>query len=486
MMNYLKNQLYQNLINLNIDPGNTKFTLAVSGGADSTALFFVFLQLRKENKVNFTVCHLHHGIRKESDEELSYIINLCSKYKINLFYEKIDVPAIYKDSKKSLEIVARTERYKFFEKALKYFNSDYIVTAHHLDDIIETFFLRVIKGTGLKGAMSILPVRDHYLRPFFNITKNEILAFLEKNRIKFYEDQTNYDIKYERNYIRNIILKEIQKFYPGYRKSVYSFIELIRENEKFVSKLIPTDLIEKPYWELSYINTIEPFLIKKALEKKLRSLKKSKNIVRKEIEYIYSKINDKKFKTGIILEKGDYTIIKTIKNIYFFDEQYKKLKDKIRILEKKKSLSFGKNQFFYYIITTKKVKKKYDFFQKNGINKCLYIDKDKIIGNLYISFREDGDTIFLKPGIIKKIKKIFNDNKIPFFIRDYIPFIRDDKNIIGLMLFSDVYFIRRLLNFNLKNKFDEKNNIKYNIKYILNYQYYVTEKTKDVIKLEIK
>ena len=177
-MSYLKNLLCQNLNNLNIDIKGKNIGIALSGGADSTALFFCLLKLKKEIEFNLSVFHLNHLIREESFEEEQFIIRLLNNENVNYLILRENCKKLKEKTNKSLEMVAREVRYRGIEEFIKIFNIDYFFTAHHLDDQCETFILRLVKGVGLSGATGIKKLRGKIVRPFYNVEKSIIYNFL--------------------------------------------------------------------------------------------------------------------------------------------------------------------------------------------------------------------------------------------------------------------------------------------------------------------
>ncbi len=209
--------------------------LAFSAGVDSTALFFWLL----ENKIDFDIAIVNYHTRDTSDEEVEYAKSLAEKYG-----KKIFVKECYLE--KFSEKKARECRYKFFEEIMKTHGYDTLILAHQLNDRFEWFLMQLAKGAGLKELISMekWEEREWYkiYRPFYNVSREEILAFLNERNIKYFIDESNFDTKYKRNFIRERFANEFIKLYKDGVKRSFEFLEedkklLFDTNWKKIKKL---------------------------------------------------------------------------------------------------------------------------------------------------------------------------------------------------------------------------------------------------------
>lgn len=183
--------------------------VAVSGGPDSVALLHFLLSYPK---IKVMAAHFNHMIRKAGavrDEE--FVKLLCKKWKVPFIAGKGDVPVHAKKNKMTVEEAARVLRYKFLENTAKKIKANKIAAGHNADDNIETFIIRLIRGTGLKGLRSIPPVNGKVVRPLLEVSRKEVLAYCRKNRLKYVIDASNNDVKYTRNRIRKELLPALSK-----------------------------------------------------------------------------------------------------------------------------------------------------------------------------------------------------------------------------------------------------------------------------------
>ena len=192
--------------------------LAFSAGVDSTALFFWLL----EKNIPFDIAIVNYHTRDTSDEEVEYAKSLAKKYN-----KKIYIKDCYLE--KFSEKNARECRYKFFEKIIKTHGYEVLITAHQLNDRFEWFLMQIGKGAGLKEliAMGEWEERENYkiYRPFYNISREEILTFLNERGIKYYTDKTNYDTKYKRNLIRHEFSNKFLKMFEEGVKKSFDYLE---------------------------------------------------------------------------------------------------------------------------------------------------------------------------------------------------------------------------------------------------------------------
>jgi len=214
-----------------------KILIAVSGGRDSIVLCELFHQ----SKHNFGIAHCNYQLRgKESMEDESFVKGIASKYKVEFFSKRFETKKTAKEKGSSIQETARVLRYNWFEQIRKQNGYDYIATAHHKDDSIETFFINLIRGTGIAGLHGILPKRGNIIRPLLFAGRNEINEFIKSNKLKFREDSSNASNKYLRNKIRNNILPLFDQINPSFRDTLLEDILRLNETEKVFNYYIET------------------------------------------------------------------------------------------------------------------------------------------------------------------------------------------------------------------------------------------------------
>jgi tRNA(Ile)-lysidine synthase len=193
--------------------------LAFSAGVDSTALFFILLN----KKIPFDLAIVNYHTRKQSNEEVEYAKKLAKKYN-----KKLYIKDCYLDNK-NFEAKARNCRYKFFEKLSEKYGYKNLYLAHQLNDRLEWFLMQLSKGAGLKEIISMPKIekKDKFIihRPLIEMSKEEILEYLNNNNIKYFIDESNFDTKYKRNYFRKEFSdKFIHQFKDGVKRS-FKYLE---------------------------------------------------------------------------------------------------------------------------------------------------------------------------------------------------------------------------------------------------------------------
>jgi tRNA(Ile)-lysidine synthase len=194
-----------------------KILLAISGGADSTALLHVLAALR----LDICCAHINHQLRgDEAQRDEDFVIEQCQKLKVPVVTRKIDVRDYAKKSKLSIETAARNLRIENLVDIAKSQNCSCIATAHHKNDNAETIIDRLIRGTGLRGLCGIWPAKKFtdeivFIRPLLCATRDEIIQYLNSRNLNWCTDRTNTDFAYRRNFIRHRLLPALQKDSAG-------------------------------------------------------------------------------------------------------------------------------------------------------------------------------------------------------------------------------------------------------------------------------
>ena len=191
-----------------------KHLLAFSCGSDSTALFHLLL----EYGVDFDIAYVNYGTRTQSDEEEAYARTLAKRHDKRCFIHH--APPI----KRNFEAMARKVRYEFFSSILQKERYDTLVTAHHLNDRLEWFLMRLSKGAGIAELAGMQNISTLYgmsvVRPLLHLPKKKLLAYLQKRSIAYFEDESNADERIERNYFRHRFADDlIQNYAQGIAKT---------------------------------------------------------------------------------------------------------------------------------------------------------------------------------------------------------------------------------------------------------------------------
>ncbi|HMD00715.1 MAG TPA: tRNA lysidine(34) synthetase TilS, partial [Ferruginibacter sp.] len=206
-----------------------RLLIAVSGGVDSVVL----CELCKLAGYDFIIAHCNFRLRgEESDRDEKFAQWLSEKYGVEYFARSFDTTSIAKAEKKSIEETARDLRYNWFHELLADHassNANYILTAHHADDNVETVMMNFFRGTGIKGLRGILPKQGKLIRPLLFASKQEIEDFAKQHDLQFVTDHTNAENEFTRNYFRNEIIPMIEKKYPAAKENILKNIERVTD-----------------------------------------------------------------------------------------------------------------------------------------------------------------------------------------------------------------------------------------------------------------
>ena len=388
------------------------YLVAFSGGADSMCLLHA-LNSVSDNKI--IAIHLNHNWRgKESDDEEAECRRFCDKLNIDFYSEKLS------GNVQKTETAAREARYAFFLKCAKKFNSKVIFTAHNANDNAETVLYRIVKGTGIDGLAGISEVRKPFYRPLLSVSRKDIEAYCSENGLSPNVDSSNFDVKYNRNFLRHKIFPELEKINPQVIKVINSLSELAAEETLIMNKLT------------SSINTNTAKFIQAEDNLKNRVIKKL--LIDNDIDYDRKKlslitefiINNSKSKSGKTVSLSDKL------NLFVNSEYFKVVsvqKDKIDT-----SVKIDKEGIYRFdngILSISKCSSLPETFPTDSEN-VIYANIDKI--NFLLRTRLEGD--YIKPlGLsgTQKLKKYLNEKKIPKHEKDFIPLLCSGQEVLWVV-----------------------------------------------------
>lgn len=392
------------------------FLLAVSGGVDSMVLAFLF----KKAGLQFDIAHVNYHLREEDsnlDQELVEKFCIENKIKFHLY----DVSEIDNKPQNSIENWARDIRYRFFDDIRQQENLQYLVTAHHLNDQLETFIINLSKASGLKGLGGIPNNENNIIRPLLGFSKQEIYQFALDHNILFREDYTNKENIFLRNKIRNqitpLLLDTNSHFLDNFKKS----ISIIKDSKNFIDQQI--ELILKTITISKSENEIvlnKELLMKESEFVKYEILKDFNLESYLEIDKMLSANNGKFFITKTHkISIGRCEIVIQPKNIELDQDEIIELK--LNLVEQESST----------IVISK------DYFENGEIDNFnqWIINAKNITFPLKIR-RPKADDVFYPIGFNgkKKVSKFLKDKKIPIFVRNRTWILVDqDDQILGVL-----------------------------------------------------
>ncbi|MEP7164783.1 MAG: tRNA lysidine(34) synthetase TilS [Ferruginibacter sp.] len=197
-----------------------KLLIAVSGGVDSVVL----CELCEQSGFDFEIAHCNFQLRgKESDEDEYFVKKLAQKYNTTFFVKKFETEKFASENKSGIQVAARDLRYEWFDELIDQSVNkpiNYLLTAHHADDNIETILMNFFKGSGINGLKGILPTRGRIIRPLLFAKKEDLLAFATENKLDYREDSSNCSDKYTRNYFRNQLIPGLEEVFPQVKENI--------------------------------------------------------------------------------------------------------------------------------------------------------------------------------------------------------------------------------------------------------------------------
>ncbi|MFA6708161.1 MAG: tRNA lysidine(34) synthetase TilS [Fusobacterium sp.] len=396
---------------------NDRIVLGCSGGPDSIFLLEVFLKIRKKYNLTLALAHINHLYRGDfALRDEIHVRKTGEKYDIPVFVRKKSMENLAKDKKITLEEAGREIRYSFFDEVLEKIDGNKVALAHNLDDQVETFLFRMMRGTSLEGLEGIANIRGKFIRPINEVYKKDVLNYLDMNNISYMLDHTNFENEYTRNSIRIDLIPFIEKRYnPKFKEKIFNLMEEIKEVNNFIEidydKYIDGNKLNGNI-VLSENSYIQKKIINKFLN--LNNIQAS----RRKIENIFELLvtsGSKKIK----LDK-DYTLLKEYDRIIIVKNKTQEKEIETITLKIPGEIIFGN-----YIISANLVG------NKDQLDKNSFITTLKNEDELLIRSRKVGDRIKLKGlDYPKKVKDIMINSKIPKFERENIPIILHNNEIV--------------------------------------------------------
>jgi len=409
--------------------------VAVSGGADSLALLHILKRLAADFSFSLVAAHLNHMLRRyEAEKDEQFVTSTCKEWGIKCFTKRTDVRELAKELKISEEEAGRKARYEFFTELMKEVKANKLALAHHKDDRVETIFHNIIRGTGMHGLKGINYVRDGFvIRPFLDVSKDEILNYCKEENISYREDLSNNNLNYTRNRLRHALIPFIQdNFNPNIAETILRMSDVIGEEDDFLKqycdKLLPTVFFyeeNKAKAALERFNPL-PLALKRRLLRMiiLGFMGEFSCIELVHIDNIISMLHNAKH--GATFKLAGKMRVDIIYGNAFVSADSKEMA--IKPFEYDLSLPG------IVFVHEAKVKISAESKERNQIpfgKNPIHIDAANLCGSLVIRNRRTGDRF--KPlgmSTEKKLKEFFIDWKVPREERDLIPLITDSRNII--------------------------------------------------------
>lgn len=389
---------------------NPKILVAVSGGIDSMVLVDILEKL----KFTFSIAHCNFQLRGEgSNLDAEFLKNYANQREIEIFIQEFDVKSYKESGNFSTQMAARNLRYDWFLKLKNQHSFDCSMTAHHLNDSLETFLINLSRGTGINGLKGIQSDQRGLIRPLLPFSKSAILSYAQENNIQWREDVSNSSTDYVRNKIRHEIEPHLNEIHPNFLENFYQSLAYLHSEAQMLENHL--DQLKKEIWKEEngtiYVS-IDELKKLKPLSSYLHHLFHPFGFAHpKEIEKLLKAQNNSE------ITSSTHRLIKNEPNIWLKKKQevglYNEIElDQEQILEKPLYLRFSKSE-------------------QRDFNSSEAIDYDKIKWPLRLRKRRTGE-IFFPIGMkgSKKISKFFKDEKYSKLEKEEAWLLVDDADRI--------------------------------------------------------
>jgi len=395
-----------------------RLLLAVSGGLDSMVLLHLFKRLNYE----ISIAHCNFQLRGlESFEDQNFIQDYAKANGIPIFVTQFDTTAFAKDYKLSTQVAARELRYNWFYELLEKNKFDYILTAHHADDNLETFLINLTRGTGLEGLTGIPKQNDKIVRPLLSFSREEIENYAKTNTIKWREDSSNASDKYLRNKIRHNlipILKDLNQNFLSSFQNTQNYLQEAQTMVEDASIMVYQQVAKEEENDSIHFDL-----------KKLMQLPNYKS-------YLYHWLRE----YGFTAWDDIYDLAESQSGKQVFSSDFRLLKDRdslilspINLVNEKEEYFIDENQKEVKIPLNLSLSKASDI--SIGSNTTIFVDEDKLQFPLILRRWDEGDVFqpFGMKGKSKKVSKLFKDEKLSLIEKENAWILCSDNQIVWVV-----------------------------------------------------
>ena len=394
-----------------------KLLLATSGGLDSMVMVHLFQKLN----YNIAIAHCNFQLRgMESFGDQNFIQEYAQEQKIPVFITQFDTKAFAEDYKLSTQVAARELRYNWFYELMETKEYDYLLTAHHADDSLETFIINLTRGTGLDGLTGIPKQNDKIIRPLLPFTRQEIMAFAQENQIEWREDSSNASDKYLRNKIRHDLVPLLKELNPQFMEAFQKTQNYLQEASAMVedASIMVYQQVVTQEDDLYYIN--------------LKQLLKLPNYQ----SYLYQWLKD----FGFTAWEDIYDLVDGLSGKQIFSTDFRIIKDRQQLIVCP-IIEENTTEEFYIEKETAVVNLplKLSFSVVEAIstasNSTIFVDQDQLKYPLTIRKWKTADTFHPlgMNGKSKKLSKFFKDEKFSLVEKEQTWLLCSDNQIVWVI-----------------------------------------------------
>ncbi len=421
-----------------------KLLLAVSGGVDSVVL----CELCKQAGYDFVIAHCNFQLRGgESERDEQFVRELSKKYNAEIFVKKFDTDKYSEENKVSIQVAARELRYEWFFSLIstkQYATgksessvdcqlqvANWILTAHHANDNIETLLMNFFKGTGINGLRSIIPKHAKIIRPLLFAKKEALLEFAEEHALKYVEDSSNASDKYTRNYFRNQLIPSIQKVFPRAEDNLLDNIERFKDIETLYQQSIllhKKKLLEKKGEEI-HIPVLK-LLKSESLSTVVYEIIKDFGFTSNQVDEVIKLLNSD---SGKYIQSSSHRIIKNRKWLIISPNDTA-IAENILIEEKDKAVEYVSGKLKFEKLPTANLPTGEAGYKLSTGNAAAMLDAEEIKFPLLLRKWKQGDYFYpLGMNKKKKLSRFFIDQKLSLTEKENIWLLEMNKKIIWVI-----------------------------------------------------
>lgn len=396
---------------------NKKVLIATSGGLDSMVLVHLFQHISD----SFSLAHCNFQLRgNESNEDQNFVSSYALRNAIPYFTTQFDTLAFANENKLSIQVAARELRYQWFYELVAIQQFDYIVTAHHADDTLETVLINFIRGTGLDGLTGIPAQNELVIRPLLNFSRQQILDYAHANEIAWREDSSNASDYYLRNKIRHDLVPILKELNPNFLTSFQHTLSFLAASQKMAA-----DAAAMVY-ELAVTEKDSAIYID------LIALKKMPNYQ----SYLYHWLSNYGFNSW----EDIYNLVDAQSGKQVLAPNFRLIKDRNHLIIN--SIATGEENQDYFLYENQneinfplKLKLSYTNSELVSENSTIFVDANQLIFPLIIRKWKKGDIFqpFGMGGKSKKISKFFKDQKMSLLDKEKTWLLCSDSQIVWVI-----------------------------------------------------
>ncbi|WP_405205848.1 tRNA lysidine(34) synthetase TilS [Aquimarina sp. LLG6339-5] len=396
----------------------SKLLVACSGGLDSIVLAHIC------NLLDFDIgiAHCNFNLRgSESDGDEQFVSQFSNTIKIPFFVTHFNTETYANSHKLSIQMAARELRYDWFNMLVQEYKYDYVLTAHHLDDNLETFLINLSRGTGIDGLTGIPEINDHYVRPLLPFSREQILEFATKNNLTWREDSSNKSTKYIRNKLRHNVIPELLTVNTKFLNNFENTLDNLKQTQNFVKDQV--EIVRKEVFEYAELDTIKISI------------------------YKLQQYSDPKTYLYFLLKKYGFTAWDDIVQILtaqsgkqVFSSTHRLVKNRLHLLlcpiiedvsDRVYTIPEEENMI---IIPSGMIQLKEVSELSNTDLKTIYVDKEKLKYPLIVRKWKEGDYFYpLGMKGKKKLSKYFKDEKLSLLAKERVWLLCSNNEIIWII-----------------------------------------------------